>query len=487
MSLPRAADGRWGARLRVPPRWTLLEDEEGRVSWDAGGLALSLERWREPVFVDAFLLRDFRQDLRLLSAQRGGGLVACELRPGLSGVWGLSKEPQRRGGEGSTYRAQLLIPTASGTLCLGALAHEEAPFGGREAELQAQARAAEGPGRVRPNADPYGYAYDSESPDDEFPYWSYPEALRLASEADRADYDLLFADHALSRVRSLLNEVDLEVCDPSPLRVPRGRVAVGSALFFRPLGFVASGPTQRGEGRRFMRISFGGQRSELVVAHHPAPPGAELREAARALWERAPRVEAGAELRVREQVLGRHSAVLLEHQGPERYGLSCVVAWEDHLLEVHRGGPACDWRRANADLLSVVQSLGGLESPPRPSEAAADVTPGGRRRVFRVLCWLASSDDDVDPSEARLLESLRHEFQITPDEAHSLAADAASGGQIPLGRRAAERDLLVRHLVRIVAADGIFDPGEARRLAKLAPRLGVDSAALIRLVQDELE
>ena len=493
MNLPRAADGRWGARLCVPSKWTVLQDEDERSSWDCGGLAATLERWPENVFVDGFLLSDFRQDLRLLAAERQGGLVACELRPGLSGVWGLTKEPQRRAGVGATYRAHLLVPTESGTLCLGALAHEQPPAGTREAAILRQAISSESHDPSAWSRDPYGFDYDRPAPDGSFDYWCFPSRLTLATEADQHDYDLLFESHPLSRVRRLLDELELEVLEPSTLRVPRGRVSAGSARFFRPLGFVEAGPTSVGDGTRYLRTTFGHREAALWVAHHPAGAG-DLEAQAHRLWDQVLAEIPGGSAATQEarasraQVCGRQPGVLTEYRlrDPERYGVSCVLPWEDHLLEVHRLGPAFDWERANGDVRAVIQSLGGNEAPPRPRPEEG-VTPNGLRRIYRVLCWFAQGDYDLDPAEIRLLKSVQSEFSISDAEVESLAREARGEARIPLGRRAAERDLLVRYLVQIVAADGIFDPSEARRLARLAPRLDLDTAAVLRMIQDELE
>jgi len=480
----QAADGRWGAKLQIPAEWSVLQDEPDRASWDCGGMAATLEHWREDVAIDGYFLEEFRQDLRLQAALRGGGLVACELRPGLSGVWGLTKEPQRRAKTGSTYRAQLLVPTARGTLCLGALAHEAPPTGKREASLssadQAQGR------------DPYGYEYfpaESASPG-ALPSWRFPTELSLANESDLPDYDLLFEDHALTRVRRLLDELELETTEPSTFRVPRGRVAVGSARFFRPLGFVGQAETLIGEGVRCVRTSFNRYQAELWVAHHPAS-GRDLLDEAPRIWDEVmvgvpggP----GAVRRIRAETWGQRSGARMDYElgDPERYGVACLLPWGDHLLEVHRLGPVWDWARAQEDLRAIMESLDDEVAPARPS-APEGVTPNGLRRVYRVLSWFAQGDHYLDPAETRLLLEVQRQFQISDEEAVLLAHQASGAGQIRLGRRAAERDLLVRRLVEIVTVDGIFDPSEQRRLVSLAPRIGLDSVAAIRLIQDELE
>lgn len=484
MSLPRAADGRWGARLRIPAEWGVLQDEPDRCSWDCGGMAATLEHWREDVAIDGYFLAEFRQDLRLQAALRGGGLIACELRPGLSGVWGLTKEPQRRAKTGSTYRAQLLVPTARGTLCLGALAHEIPPVGERETSLSKPEQA-----RGR---DPYGYEFlpsEAAAPGS-IPSWRLPADLSLANESDLPDYDLLFEDHALTRVRRLLDELELEISEPSTFRVPRGRVAVGSARFFRPLGFVGRGETLVGEGVRCVRTSFNRYQAELWVAHHPRPAG-ELLELAPRIWDEVligvpggP----GATRQIRHEAWGERAGVRVDYElsDPERYGVACLLPWEDHLLEVHRLGPIWDWERAQGDLRAILESLDDDAAPARPS-APEGVTPKGLRRVYRVLSWFAQGDAFVDPREARLLAEVQREFGISEEEAIHLGHEASGAGQIRLGRRAAERDLLVRRLVQMVAVDGIFDPAEQHRLSLLAPRIGIDSVAAIRLIQDELE
>lgn len=484
MSLPQAADGRWGARLRIPPKWAVLQDEPDRASWDCGGLAATLEHWREDVAIDGYFLEEFRQDLRLQAALRGGGLVACELRPGLSGVWGLTKEPQRRAETGATYRAQLLVPTARGTLCLGALAHEAPPTGQREASLSQPEQA-----RGR---DPYGYEYPASeaAAPGALPSWRCPQALSLANESDLPDYDLLFEDHALTRVRRLLDELALEITEPSTFRVPRGRVAVGSARFFRPLGFVGQGETLIGDGIRCVRTSFNRAQSELWVAHHPRGEG-ELLDLAARVWEAVlVGVPGGpqAERRIKSETWGERAGARLDYElsDPERYGVACLLPWGEGLLEVHRLGPHWDWARAQGDLLAILESLDGEEAPARPPTPAG-VTPNGLRRVYRVLSWMAQGDDYVSPRESRLLSEAQREFQISEEEAIHLGHEASGAGQIRLGRRAAERDLLVRRLVEMVTADGIFDPSEQRRLRALAPRIGLDSVAVIRLIQDDLD
>lgn len=464
-----------GARLEPADSWQLLLEAERSVSWQlSDNLALTLSSSDEPLMVDPFLLEDFRHDLRLLTAERGGGLVECDLRPDLGAIQGLTKEPQRRVGRGHTYRGHLLVPTAQGRVELELIAHEGSQTGEREAAVTAERFSGERPSGW--SRDPYGYVY-AELPPESSELDPLPVDLTLRSMADDEGYDLLFPDHPLSRVREALATLPVLLDEPSELRVPRGRSEAGGISFFLPLGFLARGDAPRGQGTRFRRIGFGERRHELWVTLHP---GEDTSVAAlRSLLPGASHL--------RPLRLGRLKGTLGDFVAPRHYGVSFLIGWCGYTLEVHRRGPRDDWRRARADVESTVLSLEEqVEQAPDSSPGAELISPSGRERIYRILAWLAVCDGEVGPDEREELETWRSRLDLTVPQKRRLLEEAVQSRGLRVGRRPAEREILIEGMVRMVAADGVLDPNEQQRLQQLAPLLGYGYPELLRQVREAL-
>lgn len=464
-----------GARLTPADSWQLLLESERSLTWQLpGNLALTLRCSDEPLLVDPFLLEDFRHDLRLLAAERGGGLVECELRPDLGAVEGVTKEPQRRVGRGHTYRGHLLVPTARGRVELELIAHEGSGTGEREAAV-----AAERFGGERPSGwsrDPYGYVY-VQLPPESSELDPLPVDLSLRSLADAEGYDLLFPDHPLTRVREALRGLPLELDAPSELRVPRGRSEASGVRFFAPFGFLERGEAPRGQGKRFRRIGFGERRHELWLTLHGGDD-----TSAPALRSLLPGVRHLRPLR-----LGRLKGQLSDFVAPRHYGVSFLIGWCGYTLEVHRRGPRDDWRRARADVEATVLSLEEqVEQAPGSSPGAELVSPSGRERIYRVLAWLAVCDGEVGPDERRELDAWRARLDLSVPQTRRLLEEAVQSRGLRVGRRPAEREILIEGMVRLIAADGVLDPNEQQRLQQLAPLLGYGYPELLRQVREAL-
>ena len=191
-----------------------------------------------------------------------------------------------------------------------------------------------------------------------------------------------------------------------------------------------------------------------------------------------------------------------------RYTAVFFLPWEDHTLEVALSGPQPDWRRANRALEGIVASLRGPSDTaeldpdrgldddvvppsvpdqldPNAGAAVADISFNGRRRIYQILCWLAHCDRDLAPEERNLLEAFRTRAGIDPEEARELE-DAATQSKKSIGARRAERELLVRAVIAIVAADGVFDPQERKRVEAIATAVGIGGEELTRLVEARL-
>jgi hypothetical protein len=480
-------DGSLGVAVEIPPDWKLLLGEASWTSWETPqGLGVTITHRPERLMVDPFLLDDFRQDLRLLVARRGGGLITCRLQPAV-GVEGVTKEPQRWVGRGSTYRGYLLIPTAQGRCEVEVVAHEGQVTGEREAAVIAEEF--EGQRPLEWSADPYGYLYQSDE-DAPLPTHRYPSGLSLGCPADDPGYDLLFPKHALTKIRELLGELRLRVVAPCDLRVPRGRSAVEGARFFRPLGFLQDGVAPGGRGQRYHRVGFRGSVAQLWVAHHSEAANQAID--ARAARERLGELLAGAASapRSRRVTFGSQSGLRVEYETPDAgFGVVFFLPWADHVLEIHRRGPPDDWARSREDIRSVVLSLDERVSSlgRTPGGTRALVSPKGLRRVFRILCWLAWCDSELVLPEVELLETLREEYGLSQADASQLMEEAKRGESLRVGRRAAERELLLTDLVGVAAADGVLDPAQQRGLELLAPQLGYRYADLVRQIQEALE
>lgn len=493
-------EGRAGVRLELPAGWTRGEAPAGEETWRGpGGVTLLAAHRSVPVLSDPFLLDDHRQDLRLLAAERGGGLVECEPILDGRGVLGLVKLPRAPGRLEVRVEAHALVPVESGHLALSLAAEEQEP-GQRETEvLRLLAPLGAPPKWV---ADPYGRPYQRKARDREFARHQPPPDLLLRTCADDAAHDERFPAHPLTRVRTALGELlpRLELLHPCAIEVEPEVTAAQAVQLGLPLGFLPEEPLPRGQVYR--RHSFAGRASALRVEVLPGAAGRaqDAALAARSLEELC--AAAGVELvqgpRARERTVGRYRGVYAELElrreagDAPRYAAAFLVPWrEGDAVLLSLAGARDDWSRANRDLEAVVCCLSPWEDP-SPDESGDDtakfqhVSLNGLRRVYRVLCRLAWCDGQVDPRERIVLETFCRRHRIARSEAEALEAEAAESERLRVGRKSAERELLIETMLEVVAADGVLDPAEQARLQRIARAVELPEAQLAARIAERM-
>lgn len=495
-------DGRFGPKVDVPPEWRLLEDKELAAVWRTPRDVLVLVAFLpEAILVEERVLPEYRHDLRLVAAARGGGLLACDLDQRL-GVVGVTKEPKPRG-EGMSAIGRALLPCPQGHLAISVVAHEGDAPGARDAEDRAV--------DATTGADPYGYVYEAvdydplhgDQDDIERPAW--PKRLRLASASDGPEHDAKHPDHPLSRVREVLGQLRERttkapwVPQPPPPVVQQDRVQV-----LLPAGFLAASDGKLAAGQLYRRIGFEKRVTFLVVARHPdardagrsVPAAQKLIEqhlvASRALVRKGPRVVAAS--------IGGAEGVLVEHEsrlggavaggrgeGHPTWATTFLQPWMDHTLEVTAFGEADDWARMKALVERVSTTVKSVARPalvPDTTRIVGEVTPAGRRRIYRILCHLAHCDGAVDARERECLEEKRRELLITEDEARALEAEGLTGEKLDISKNPAEHKTLLDDMIDIVAADGCLGHEEQKRVLEIAVLAGIPKAQVTeRLVE----
>lgn len=110
------------------------------------------------------------------------------------------------------------------------------------------------------------------------------------------------------------------------------------------------------------------------------------------------------------------------------------------------------------------------------------VSHNGVRRIYRVLCNLAWCDGEVADLERALLEETRNRFRIEPYEAASLEAEGKEGNNLGVGRRDAERELMIDTMIDMVMVDGQLVAEEQERLIKFGVTFGLDQTALAKRI-----
>lgn len=497
MSVVPALDGRFGLRLDAPPEWRLLEDKELAAVWRAPGEVLVLaSHIPEPLLVDPELVDDYRHDLRLVAAARGGGLLSCELDARL-GIVGLTKEPKPRS-EGITAVARLLVPALQGHVAVSIVAHEAEPPGPRDAEQRAAA--------VSSGQDPFGFAFPA--PAAEGPgAVAWPARLRLATPGDAPEHDAKHPDHPLSRVREVLALVRARAertLPPHPR--PTSPVHLDRVQLDLPLGFLASGDGKLAHGQLWRRVTFEKRLTFLVVTRHPQSKEAgksvvdatRLVESqlatARALVRRGPRVAAatvGGRQGVLAEVEARMGGAAAGGRGDGHptYAATFFLPWSDHTLEVTVFGEADDAPRLRATLERVVASTREAGKPamvPDTTRIAGEVTPAGRRRVYRLLCHLAARKGEIGPKEREVLEQERVSLLVTREEADALEVEGREGTKLDLSKAAPEQRLLLDAMIDLVAADGVLEHEEQRRLLEIAVTAGIPKATVTERLLERL-
>jgi uncharacterized tellurite resistance protein B-like protein len=477
MPLPSVVDGTFGVRIDVPPGWEQVEDRTLAAVWRTKeGVLVLASHLPEQVIADPSMLDDYRMDLRLVAAAREGGLVACEPHPTL-GIVGLTKEPST-GLPGIAVVGRALTPTSQGHLALSVVAQAGDDARARDAGLP--------PGA---GADPYGFRFEPAATTDGFTPWSWPEGLMLAHERDGPEHDAAFPDHPLSRVREVMGHLRTATrrTEPAPV-APSRTVKLEQVAFDLPLGFLAAEQGRLRHGQLFRRVTFEKRVTFLTVCHHPevADAGTSV-EAARRLvdqhlaWAHArllqgPRVATGP-LVNKQGVIAEHEASIgAGASAHETYSTSFFLPWEGHTLEVTCFGEKDDWARARRVVDQVVGSLRSASRPalvPDTTRISGEVTPAGRRRVYRILCHLAHCDGAVDPKEREALEAQREQLLLDREEAEALEAEGQRAEKLDLSKNPAEQRLLLDAMIEVVAADGSLQHEEQRRIMEIAQLAGI--------------
>jgi len=488
-------DGSLGVSGELPAPWRLVENGPTHAVWrtPAGDIVL-LEHVPEPVVVDPFQLDDYRHDLRLLAAERGGGLVECELEPRL-GLVGVTKERQALG-RGAAFRAHALLPTAGGHASLGVLTEEGPVTGAREAGVLLDVCRQRAGGGVPRDwlGDPYGHVYERPATNPEFQRRRWPDDLLLRSMADDPGFDARYPGHPLSRVRALVAVLAgrLRITAPATRGPPDPIGRQPGLEHGLPAGFVGTERGRLARGWVYQRFSFAGRTTFLSVRRRPG--GAAAGRDLAAAQELAAREVAGEDAEVVQgprlvaRGLGARRGVYLEQEvrtdARPLYQAGFVTPWGADAVDVVATTAPDDWARANRHVEQVVESLRPTaEAPPDP---AADVSDNGLRRIYGILCRLARCDGQVDRSERDVLEAYRIRYGLDRTEAADVEVSGGGRKTVSLGRAAAERDALLEAVIEVVVADGIFDPEEQKRVARLARGMGLPEAELMRRVSERL-
>jgi uncharacterized tellurite resistance protein B-like protein len=107
---------------------------------------------------------------------------------------------------------------------------------------------------------------------------------------------------------------------------------------------------------------------------------------------------------------------------------------------------------------------------------------------FRNLLLVAASDGRMAEAELRLLSHRAAEWGITDDEFETALQDAIRGdAALTLPADPAERTLLLKDMIRMMAADGRMTDSEKQLFALASTVLGVEADALNQLIDSVLE
>jgi len=128
-------------------------------------------------------------------------------------------------------------------------------------------------------------------------------------------------------------------------------------------------------------------------------------------------------------------------------------------------------------------------SEPEESEGNEDeaLTPAGRRRVYRVVCYLAEADDELNLREEHLLDKLRRKLELSTEEAEALAEEARRGEKLAVKTTSIEARSAVHYLAILMVADGVLHPAEAKRLKRIAAAVGVSEKELAGTLQKAMQ
>ena len=97
----------------------------------------------------------------------------------------------------------------------------------------------------------------------------------------------------------------------------------------------------------------------------------------------------------------------------------------------------------------------------------SDLSPDAGRRIYRMLCFMAWCDGDLDGAERAVLERYREDLGLSQLDAAALEAEGSEVEGLELGEDAAELETLIDALIDIAVADGKLVLDEQARLTRL--------------------
>ncbi|MGE0710680.1 MAG: hypothetical protein AB7N76_11815 [Planctomycetota bacterium] len=107
------------------------------------------------------------------------------------------------------------------------------------------------------------------------------------------------------------------------------------------------------------------------------------------------------------------------------------------------------------------------------SDELAGVSKEGMRRVYRMVCFMAWCDEELDDAEREVLDRLRGELGLSEVEAATLETEGREVDGLELGEDEAELKVLVDSLIDVAVADGKLVLEEQARLHRLAKMIKV--------------
>ncbi|MCA8924129.1 MAG: TerB family tellurite resistance protein [Planctomycetes bacterium] len=132
------------------------------------------------------------------------------------------------------------------------------------------------------------------------------------------------------------------------------------------------------------------------------------------------------------------------------------------------------------------QRFGARTAAPGAPKPLREESDPGARRIYRLLCYLASSDGGATAEEQALLESFRVGMGIDQAEAAALRDEGLRGENLQVGTEEPERALLLDQLLALAVADGEVTTQELRRLRRFCKLLKVPPATLERRLRQTL-
>lgn len=116
----------------------------------------------------------------------------------------------------------------------------------------------------------------------------------------------------------------------------------------------------------------------------------------------------------------------------------------------------------------AIPSESSAEAPRAPRE----VTQNGVRRIFTILCNLAACDGAIQRVERKVLDNFCARFAVSDNEADQLEFEGIRGQGLRVGKNPAERALLLKYMLEVIASDAFLAPQERVRLYKFGASAG---------------